>query len=98
MIGSIPKGVGVLLLPPEPNAPVDVVLHLSTHFGDQMVLLRKGLQEQDAQALQTRLASGGIEDQLRRAILWAASCLASAEPESQATGKEILELIDTLER
>lgn len=39
-------------LPPEADAPVDVFLHLSTHFGQQRVFLQKMQPEQDAQGKQ----------------------------------------------
>ena len=82
-------------LPPEADAPVDVFLHLSTHFGQQRVFLQKEQPEQDAQGLKTRLASGSIENQLQRAILTAASRLVSGD---FGAGLEILNAIDTLER
>ena len=96
--GKVIAGQDFQPLPPEPNAQVDVFLHLDTHFGQHKVLLKKEQQEQDAQALKARLASGGIADQLQRAILWAASCLVSANDQTQKTGAEILNIIDNLER
>ena len=97
-MGHISAGTNLSPLPPEPKASVDIYLHLRTHFGQQKVLLQKVLHEQDAQALKTRLASGAMEDQLQRAILWATSCMASANAETQQSGREILDIIDTLER
>ena len=97
VMGKIAARTECLPLPPEPNAPVDVYLHLSTHFGHQKLLLHKGQHEQDAQALQTRLASGAIEDQLQRAVLWAASCMAASNTQTQRKAKEILDIIDALE-
>ena len=85
-------------MPPEADAPVDVFLHLTTHFGKQRVFLQKEQPEQDAQGLQTRLASGSIENQLQRAVLWAASCLVSGDMGSHQAGLDILSIMDTLER
>ncbi|DBA68875.1 TPA: hypothetical protein ACH3X2_013354 [Trebouxia sp. C0005] len=86
-----------VILPPEANAPVDVFLLLSTHFGQQRVFLHKEQPEQDAQGLKTRLASGSIENQLQRAVLYAASRLVSVDSSSQRAGLEILNVIDNLE-
>lgn len=87
-----------LPLPPEADAPVDVHLHLTTHFGQQRVFLRKEQPEQDARGLKTRLASGSIESQVQRAVMWAASCLASGDLGINKAGFEILDVIHMLER
>lgn len=88
----------LLPLPPEADTPVDVYLHLTTHFGQQKVFLRKEPPEQDAQGLKTRLASSSIESQVQRAVMWAASCLASGDLAIKKAGLEILDVIHTLER
>lgn len=96
--GKVLAGQNFLPLPPEADAQVDVFLYHSTHFGQQKVLLHKEQPEQDAQGLKTRLASGNIEHQLQRAVLWAASRLVSGSSDTQQTGVEMLKVIDTLER
>lgn len=80
------------------KGPTQYCSHFRTYFGRQKVLLQKGLHEQDAQALKTRLASEAIEDQIQRAVLWATSCMASTNAETQQRGREILDIIDALER
>ena len=80
-----------------PEAPVDVFLHLKTHFGQQKVLLQKEPCEQDAQVLKTRLASVAVEYQLQRAVFAAAACLISGNKETQQKGRGILDVVDRLE-
>ncbi len=80
-----------------PEAPVDVFLHLKTHFGQQKLLLQKEPCEQDAQVLKTRLASVAVEYQLQRAVFAAAACLISDNKETHQKGREILNVVDRLE-
>ncbi|KAL0053582.1 hypothetical protein WJX82_007877 [Trebouxia sp. C0006] len=80
-----------------PEAPVDVFLHLKTHFGQQKLLLQKEPCEQDAQVLKARLASVAVEYQLQRAVFAAAAGLISDNKETHQKGREILNVVDRLE-
>ena len=97
MRGDLIAGSG-LLLPPDASAPVRVSLHLETHFGSVDVPLIKHQHEQDATALKQQIASGAVEHQLQRAVMWAVACLLSSQPETQQAGESVLNTVDRLER
>lgn len=95
--GSLMTGSG-LIVPPDASAPVSVSLHLETHFGSVHVPLIKQQHEQDAASLNQQITSGEVEHILLRAVMWAAACLASSEPQTQQAGETMLSTIDSLER
>ncbi len=80
-----------------PDRKVQVMLYIESHFERCKILLEIEQDEEDAGA-KGQLASAPVEDQLQRAILYAACCLCSSKEEFRKLGNEVLESIDTLEQ
>lgn len=89
---------GMKVLPPEESSRVSAHLFIETPFEQRRMTLQRELHEEDVHAVKYRLASGAIEEQLQRAILYAASCLGSKNKELCRVGAEVLECVEQLER
>ena len=95
--GELASGHNLLPVPGSQDHVV-IYLDLETHFDNACITLTRQQHEQDASRLSQRIASGQVEDQLQRALVWIISCLASADPEVQQAGRGALDAVDRLER
>lgn len=73
-------------------------MRLETFFESRKIRLQLEQSEDDAQELKTKLASAEVNCVLKRAVLWAASGLASKSELFLQKGREVLDEIDVLER